>query len=48
LKINKITKENQSIGGSVVELDDIDGEYQNDPSLIEKEILAKLKPYLID
>ena len=33
---------------SVVELDYKDGKYQQDPSLIEKEIIEKLKPFLID
>ncbi|MHA1338826.1 MAG: DEAD/DEAH box helicase [Promethearchaeota archaeon] len=35
-------------GYSVVELDFKDGKYTQDPSLIEKEIEEKLKPYIVD
>ena len=43
-KRNKI----ESKGFSVIQLDFIDGNYQQDPTLIEKEVLIKLKPYLED
>jgi len=32
----------------VVELDFKDGKYTQDPSLIEKEVEEKLKPYIVD
>ena len=38
----------ESKGFSVIQLDFIDGNYQQDPTLIEKEVLIKLKPYLDD
>ncbi len=43
-KRNKI----ESKGFSVIQLDFIDGNYRQDPTLIEKEVLIKLKPYLED
>jgi very-short-patch-repair endonuclease len=43
-KRNKI----ESKGFSVIQLDFIDGNYRQDPTLIEKEVLIKLKPYLDD
>ena len=41
-KRNKI----ESKGFSVIQLDFIEGSYRQDPTLIEKEVLIKLKPYL--